>query len=273
MDYQQISFFVPEGQQREVLIALLDEAGFEAYEESPEALLAFIPADRYEAALVTALATRLELRYEAQQIAPQNWNAKWEADFQPVVIPGFCTVRAAFHELPVTTPYEIIVTPKMSFGTGHHATTQMMLEGLQGQSLKGQQVLDFGTGTGILAILADQLGADRVLAIDNDEWSVANAQENVEMNGASHVTVIQGSLEAAGGEAGFHLILANINRHILLQYMGDMNRRLAAGGQLILSGILAEDEPVIGAAAAAEGLNAEGRKELNNWLSLRFRKA
>lgn len=269
MDYQQLNITVADPQQREILIALLGEAGYEAFEEQEAALLAYIPADRYDAASAAEIAAGMQLAFTTERVEQQNWNARWEADFQPMEVPQFCTVRAHFHQPEVMNPYEIIITPKMSFGTGHHATTRLMMEGLRDYPPAGATVLDFGTGTGILAILAAKMGATTVLAIDTDEWSVENAQENTALNAVGGIAIRQGSLEAAE-EGTYDLILANINRHILLEYMERMSGLLRMPGRLMLSGILTEDEAAVSGAAVAHGLIPEDRRELNNWLSLSF---
>jgi len=270
MDYIQIAFFTKEEALREMLIALLTDEGFEGFLETDETLIATIPGDAYKQEVVTALATAHHIHFEEQIIPKQNWNAVWEASFQPVIVNNFCTVRAQFHELPVTTPYEIVITPKMSFGTGHHATTQLMIEGMQNLSFQGLNVLDFGTGTGILAILACQLGAAYVTGIDNDEWSLVNAQENAAFNGCS-IALSQASLEDLP-PAHYDIILANINRNILLQYMESMRDQIVDKGLLLLSGILEADQQAIKEAAVAAGLSPQWEQSRNGWMALCFQK-
>ena len=268
MDYIQLSFPVA-GSAREILIARLTEAGCEGFEETDELLNAYIPAPDFDEPLMQRLSAESSVTFTQARIPQQNWNATWEAGFEPIVIPGFCTVRAAFHQPATDTPYEVIITPKMSFGTGHHATTRLMMESIRSEELRGKRVLDFGTGTGILAILAQKLGADSILAIDNDEWSVENAGENIAANGAGDIRVLQGSLEAAGSSP-FDLILANINRHILLQDMAQLKALLAAGGALLVSGILEADEPIITEAASAAHLFKDYVRQEGAWLAIRF---
>lgn len=202
---------------------------------------------------------------------PQNWNAVWESGFEPVVVEGFCTVRADFHPPATETPYEVVITPKMSFGTGHHATTRLMMEQLRDLPVRDSAVLDFGTGTGVLAILAEKLGAASVLALDNDAWSVENAAENLVTNGSARVAVRAGSLEEAYGQE-FDLVLANINRHILLRYFPRFAALLRPGGRLVMSGLLLEDRPLLEAAGVAEGWEKDGAWHGGNWLCLRFKR-
>jgi ribosomal protein L11 methyltransferase len=269
MQYTKVTF--PEITQdlSDILIAMLAEAGFEGFEEGEGSLIAFVPTPLLDVTELERLAKQFGVDYETMQIPAQNWNALWESNFQPVMVDDFCTVRAHFHDLDVTTTYDIVVTPKMSFGTGHHATTQLMILGMKHLPLDGAKVLDFGTGTGVLAILAEMLGAASVLAIDNDEWSVENALENVERNGCSRISVKKGSLDEVG-EGMEDVILANINRHILLQYMPMLYARLAKGGSILMSGLLTEDLEIITAAAKAAGFAYVSNEERSNWIAILF---
>jgi len=267
MEYIRLSISITDSIQREILVALLAEQGFEAFEETVDALLAYIPAGRYAEADIADILTPFP--YTEQSIAQQNWNAQWEESFQPVIVPGFCTVRAGFHTIETATPYEIVITPKMSFGTGHHATTQLMMTLMQRIDFEDKTVFDFGTGTGILAILAAKLGAVSILAADNDEWSAENAQENVMQNATPQVVVAHGSIDKAAGH-DYDIILANINRHILLQYMRDMYDCLKDGGILLMSGLLAEDFDMVHNAAVNEGFTFVHREEMNNWIVIQF---
>jgi ribosomal protein L11 methyltransferase len=268
MNHCRISFYTQDEELRGRLIAVLDEAGFTAFEETDHALLAFIPQDRRAAIDLDQILPAGSPRREESVIEPENWNAVWEASFEPVIVPGFCTVRAHFHKLNPDTPHDIVITPKMSFGTGHHATTRLMMEAMRDLPFRGARVLDFGAGTGILAILAAQLGAGQVLAIDNDEWSVDNARENVAANEAGIVEIRQGSLEAASAGEPFDIILANINRHILLRYMEDMHRLLVPGGSLLLSGVLAADEEVITNKAILSGFKKQRVTRGGDWIAI-----
>ena len=267
MDYMQMRFETADAQQRELLIAALSEAGCEAFEEQDDALLAYVAQDQWEPARYEALSAGMGHSFTASLIRQQNWNAQWEAGFEPVTVPGFCTVRAHFHPPATGMPHEIVITPKMSFGTGHHATTRLMMMQMQHLPLQDREVLDFGTGTGILAILAEQLGARRVLAIDNDEWSVENTTENLERNNCSRTEILEGSLEVIGGQT-FDVVLANINRHILLQYMDALYACIRPGGQLLMSGLLLADREVVSAAALEAGFREAGFAEQGGWITL-----
>lgn len=271
MQYIKVSFDVASQQQSDMLIAMLADAGFDGFEELAGQLYAYIEQPRYHEAELDAITVTLDAEYTAEIVPAQNWNALWESNFQPVVVDDFCTIRADFHDIEVTTPYDILITPKMSFGTGHHSTTQLMMMLMRDVTLKEASVLDFGTGTGVLAILAELLGAGDILAIDNDEWCVENANENVLRNNCSHITVQKGSLD----EISFvknDVILANINRHILLQYMDGLYKRLNIGGVIIMSGLLTSDRDIITEAAESAGFTLIKMQEQMNWIALIFSK-
>ncbi len=270
MNYQQITFLTNDTAQREMLIAQLELAGFEGFEEQEDRLIASVTEQDYHRMDVEELAAQHQLSFSEETIQQQNWNAIWEAGFEPVIVDSFCAVRASFHPPVAHTAHEIVITPKMSFGTGHHATTQLMIEGMREIGFDNCAVLDFGTGTGILGILAKKLGATSIIAIDNDEWSVTNAIENAGMN-ETEMTIAQASLEDIQAST-YDVILANINRNILLQYMNTMSRQVVTGGTLLLSGILEEDEAAITEAANNEGLNNPVAKSMNGWMAIRFTK-
>jgi ribosomal protein L11 methyltransferase len=268
MEYLQLTFTIAEGPEREMLIALLSEETFEGFEETQDTLVAIIAEPEYQAEAIKTLADAQNVSFSVQRIQQQNWNAQWESDFQPVIVPGFCTVRASFHPPATDTPYEIIITPKMSFGTGHHATTQLMMAQMQNLDIAGKKIFDFGTGTGILAILSKKLGAADVVAIDNDEWAVPNATENALMNGTT-LRISQGSIEDIP-EDSYDIILANINRNILLEYMDRLKQQTKKGGHLLLSGILEEDQPAITTAAGDNGFVVVNERILNGWMAILF---
>lgn len=270
MEYKQITIPVKEQEQKEILIALLENISYEGFEEDDNGIVAYIPeADYREEELKEVLYT-FSLNYSLETIKQQNWNAQWESSFDPVIVEGLCTVRAAFHDIDVNTPYDIIITPKMSFGTGHHATTRLVIQQMGKMDLKGRKVLDFGTGTGILAILAEMMGAGHILAIDNDEWSYDNTKENIAANKCRKIAVMQASLEVSDND--YDVILANINRHILLHYMNEMYMKLKGDGLILMSGLLTEDREIILESATAVGFKLLDASEHNNWIALLFRK-
>lgn len=255
---------------QELLIALLSEAGYEGFEEGPDQLKAYIPKPLFDAAALEAITRPRQYTYTRQAIAARNWNAEWEQQYQPVVVDDFAGVRAAFHEPLQGVRHEIVITPKMSFGTGHHATTWQMMRHMQHISFEGKTVFDFGCGTGILAILAEKLGAARVLAMDVDDWCIDNALENAAQNNCSTITVVQA--DAPPVDAGFDVILANINRHILLQHMQALSQILNSGGRLLLSGFYTHENDTMVQAAAPYGLQLQQQSDKEGWSCLVFTK-
>jgi ribosomal protein L11 methyltransferase len=257
-------------EQADVLIAQLSAAGYEGFEERTGQLIAYIPVADFDQSALEALLQPHGLEYNREEIQQENWNAVWESNFEPVLVGTFCGIRAGFHPpFEQHLQHEIIITPKMSFGTGHHATTFSMIRLMQQLNLSGKRVFDFGTGTGILAILAKKMGAGQTDAIDIDEWAVENSRENAAENQAADIRIWQAdSLTNITGP--YDIILANINRNILLQYMADMRRLLVPGGQLLLSGIMTQDEPAILESASLQGLVRSQQEEKDNWLAMRF---
>ncbi|WP_160712603.1 50S ribosomal protein L11 methyltransferase [Chitinophaga solisilvae] len=257
-------------EQADMLIARLAEAGYEGFEEQPDALIAYIPEGDFDEAALQSVLSSYGIDYTKERIEQENWNAVWESNFQPVLVDDFCGIRAEFH--PPFTPvpaYEIVITPKMAFGTGHHATTSSVIRLMQGIAFEGKDVFDFGTGTGILAILAEMMGAVRADAIDYDEWAVNNTIENVAANNSHRVKVWQAdNLDAVTHT--YDVLLANINLHVLLRYMHDMRRLLKEGGMLVLSGIMPADETQILEAAIPAGFALQQRIEKDNWLALQL---
>jgi ribosomal protein L11 methyltransferase len=258
----------PSAPQSEILVALLSEAGYEAFEETDQALKAFIPAHQFDPEALQGLLQSFELTFDTELLAPRNWNEEWEQQYQPVVVDDFAGVRAHFHPPLTGVQHEIIITPKMSFGTGHHATTWQMMQLMRDMDFAGKRVFDFGSGTGVLAILAEKLGAAGVLAVDIEDWCIENAAENAERNQCTCIEVKLADTPPAGRQ--FDCILANINRHILLEYMESMSTALATGGVLLVSGFYeAENELLIGA-AARQGLQVKAVSERNNWSCIQF---
>jgi len=268
MAHISIKFEETDTKTTELVMAKLIEIGFDGFEETNDGLIAYIDEAEYKDAEVEPIAKKYRLKYDATTIAPQNWNAQWEENFQPVVIEGFCTVRAHFHTLETKTPHEILITPKMSFGTGHHATTQLMMMQMRNVDIKNKKVLDLGTGTGILAIMAEQLGAASVVAIDTDEWSYENAKENIEQNHCKSIVVRQGILEEDGVQ--YDVVLANINRHILLENMELLYKHTIPGGTIVMSGLLHADQDIIVESATGRGFVFHVAEKLGDWLLLVF---
>lgn len=272
MNYIKLHFSVADQDKKDTLLAMLSLHNFEGFEETEDGLEAFVEEASFEEEAVNTLAAEMNLTFGKELIAKRNWNEEWEKNFEPVIINNFCSVRADFHPKPENVLYDIVITPKMSFGTGHHATTALMMTFMKELDFSSKKVFDFGTGTGILAILAEQLGAASVLAIDNDEWSVENATENCEKNHASKVRVQINPIEEIETPEQFDIILANINRHILLAYMTKMFELTIKGGTLLLSGILPEDIDMVQSSAVQTGFVYKKHAIENNWVCMHFEK-
>lgn len=256
----------------DILIAELGEAGFESFVENENGVDAFIQqADWHEHMLDTIQilqSDEFKITYTSEEIEQVNWNEQWEKNFEPITVKELVSVRAPFHENP-NLKYDIVIEPKMSFGTGHHETTHLMIEQLLNLDLKGMEVLDMGSGTGILAIFAEMRGAKHTDAIDIDEWCYENALENLERNGSKHIDVYQGDVSLLKDQK-YDLIIANINRNILLNDMAVYHRCLKKSGTLLLSGFYVEDIPALRQAAENLGMKYDGKLEKNNWVSLKF---
>jgi len=269
MEYREVRLKVDDQNTKDILIAILAEEGYEGFEERAGELISYIPLSGFNNERLDEILTPFSIRYSVEKVLKANWNKQWEENFQPVIVDDFCTVRADFHNLEIATEHEVVITPKMSFGTGHHATTQLMIRAMRNLTFEGKSVLDFGTGTGILAILSEKLGAKSVTAIDNEEWAYENSIENSLRNGATCIEVHLGSLEHVAGRS-FDVILANINRHILLRYMQDLEKLIAENGYVLMSGLLVEDEDIVVPAARSYGLHLLSRESHNNWIVLLF---
>jgi ribosomal protein L11 methyltransferase len=266
MHYLQLTIVANDYQQEE-LIALLNDFNPTGYEQHDEVLIAYFEQEGFNEATIHPLLDGFD--YRLTEVEEQNWNKLWESNFQPVVVGDFCAVRAHFHQPITNVAHEIIITPKMSFGTGHHATTYMMMEQMRDIDFRDKEVFDFGTGTGILAILAEKLGARRVMAIDVDEWSIENARENIERNGCTKIDV---TLSTTIPEQEFDVILANINRNVLLQYAEQLKNACKKEGILLLSGLMIEDATEINEAFTQQDFGLIKQIERNNWISLLFAK-
>lgn len=260
----------------DILVAQLSEQGYQSFMDTSEGLKAYIPENSFDPATLDQLMIHRmypgKIEWQHQTLVEKNWNEVWEKNFQPVVVDGQCLIRATFHEAQDDFPYELVIEPKMSFGTGHHPTTYLMIQWLLETDLNGRKVLDMGSGTGILAILSSKKGASEVWAIDNNEWAYQNAVENTRINQSSNVKVIQGTINSIGG-ATFDLMVANINLTILQQDIPDYAGALKHNGILIISGIYEHDMKKIIHHANNHGLKYFGHKENNSWVALAFQKS
>lgn len=224
---------------KDIIIAYLPDFGYHQLEETDDEIRAYAVASEAKLEALKIWLHQYQLNYACSLIEETNWNASWESNFQPVEILGKVLIRADFHPTKSGFEHEIILTPKMSFGTGHHATTKMMLEAMLSVDFNNKTVLDFGTGTGILSIMAEKLGAKNVLAIDNDHWSIENAYENISKNFSSIVQVV--CTDHLSGMGNFDIILANINKNVLMNQHRAIRSHLNAKGILIISGLLSID--------------------------------
>ncbi len=269
MLYQQITIQTSDIEARAILSAQLDTMGAEGFEETENALIVYFKEENYpEAELLELLATT-GISFQSARLEETNWNAVWESNFEPVYVEDFLCIRADFHPAATSVEHELIITPKMSFGTGHHATTWLMARAMRPLSFANKRVLDFGTGTGVLAILAEKLGADYVWAIDNDDWSIRNSEENLQRNQCNRIELGLVDHISTDGER-FDIILANINKHVILENMHALSARLQPGGLLLLSGLLSTDEQDIRLAASVAGLAVLALEEKDNWLCIRL---
>ena len=267
-NYIQVTINNISSEQSAILIARLTEIGFDGFEENEQTLKAFIVEESLNNEELESLAKENDISYSTDLIPHTNWNEEWEKNFEPVIVDDFVAVRADFHMPIENVEHEIVITPKMSFGTGHHATTFLMMQQMRDIDFKNKKVFDFGTGTGILAILAAQLGAGSVLAIDNDEWSIENAKENVSRNNCTNIDLSLN--DNPDGDESFDIILANINKNVILTYLFVLAKRLNNGGKLLLSGLLKEDEEDIKQAANQFKIKHINTFHKNNWICLVF---
>ena len=256
----------------DILIAELGAAGFESFVEEETGILAYIQKQTWSTDIHKTVSLLdhpdFEITYVCKEIEQENWNATWEQNFQPIVVDDVCMIRAPFHE-KINVSYDIIIEPKMSFGTGHHETTHMMIQHLLDLDIENSTVLDMGSGTGVLAILAAMRGATTVDAIDIDNWCYLNAKENVERNNVAFINVFEGDASLLRDQK-YDLIIANINRNILLNDIPKYQACLKKGGLLLLSGFYKEDLPLITKKCKEVGLEFEKNLENNNWVAAKY---
>jgi len=276
MKYSEVIFtrIVGEEWQQDLFIAELADIGFDTFEDTETGFAAFIPTANLDLqALETVILQQedgFEVRYEVVDIQDQNWNKLWESNFSPILIDNDCYVRANFHPAKPEIRYEIIIDPKMSFGTGRHQTTTMILRYILENNFQDKEVLDMGCGTGILAILASQKEARHVFAVDFDDVCIASVEENKLLNNVSNIESKLGSYETIIGRE-FDIILANINRNILLEQFPQYSKSLRLNGELYISGFFdGEDLSILRTSAEAVGFEFVSNKVMDNWCSAKF---
>lgn len=260
---------------RDMLIYHLGNEGpYDSFVEMPDGMKAYVPMEQYDVAFLQSVVHEecvgCEVRLSMTELPDKDWNEVWESQHQPVLVDDFCWVRAPFHLHRDDVRYEIEIEPKMSFGTAHHQTTYMMLSLLRDEPLEGKRVLDMGSGTAVLAILAAKKGAAYVEAIDNDEWAYRNALENIDRNGCPDIKCLLGDAALLTSDKRFDVIIANINRNILLRDMAAYAAVLCPGGTLLLSGFYEHDVKILTEKAATVGLSLSTRKERDGWQALRM---
>ena len=261
---------------KEVYTSLMADAGCDSFMDgdSENELLCYIPEKDYDEDLFKDLLENPEfpevkISWSVAPMEDKDWNAAWEANYEPVLIDGKCYIRAPFHTPMPEAEYEIVIEPKMSFGTAHHATTAQMVSYLLESDVRGKAVLDMGAGTGVLAILATMKGATPVTAIDNDEWAYRNGIENAQHNHCGQLKVLLGDASLLGDEH-YDIILANINRNILLQDIPQYVRCMNVGALLFLSGFYEEDLPALRYCCAQNGMRYLDHKVKDKWVAARF---
>ena len=259
----------------DLLAADLAEIGFESFSECEDGMLAYVSAAIYDENAVKNLIPvdmyGSSIHFSDKIIPGQNWNEEWEKNyFKPIVIGTDCVIHSSFHTNIPEARYDILIDPKMAFGTGHHETTSLMLEALLKLDVEGKSFLDMGCGTAVLAILASMKGAVNVLGIDIDEWAVNNALENIQLNHSPAIEILAGGAELLEHTASFDILFANINRNILLADMHAYVAKMAKGSLLFMSGFYQEDLPLIQSTAESLGLTYQSHSVKNNWVAVRF---
>lgn len=277
MNYIEVKFICNPNNEivNSVLSAIIVDIGFESFVEDENGTLAYIQSELFDKNKLDEILSNFpvpaEILYTFKSIEEQNWNEEWEKNyFQPLIIDNKCIIQSTFHKVPANYDYNIYIDPKMAFGTGHHQTTELMIREILKEDFKGKSVLDMGTGTAILAILASMRGADPITAIDIDKWAYDNAIENLQLNNIHNVVVKIGGAELLNKENTFDIILANINRNILLNDISSYVAVLNQNGILYMSGFYTEDIPAIKEECEKNGLTFEYSTEKDNWTAVKF---
>ncbi len=260
----------------EILMAEIAEAGFDTFMETEKGFEAYVELEKYDKERLQYIKDRYSpqtsLVFYQDRIQKQNWNEEWEKSYQPIIVDDRCLIRAEFHKIEKVYPYEITITPKMSFGTGHHQTTYLMVKAQMDIDHRRKRVMDAGCGTAILSVMASKLGAKEVIAFDIDEWSVINGQENIEVNHANNITIQQGKLNELAISGTFDIILANINKNVLLEEIKLYQQYLMDDGLLLLSGFYTHDIDDLLNEGATFNLKEVRRDERETWASLLLKK-
>lgn len=268
MNYTEITIATSNETTQEILVALLENQGYEGFETNEAGIKAYITSELFKSNELQETLNNFELTFNQQTIEKQNWNAVWESNFDPVIVDDFVGIRAHFHSPIKNVAHEILITPKMSFGTGHHATTFSVMQLMRGIDFNYKSVFDFGTGTGILAILAEKLGANKVWAVDYDDWCIENSIENVQNNHCKNIVVEKG--DTAYTNEPFDIVLANINKNIILDNIDLLNKATTTTGTIVLSGLLIEDETDIHEAVSKYNWQHQQTITKGAWIAILF---
>lgn len=261
----------------DLIIAELDQYGYDSFQEIETGVQAYILVDDFDEEIIKALQQQYEdvvaFDYTVSELENKNWNEEWEKNFEQSIISDQCIVRASFHVPDKEYKYDIVINPRMSFGTGHHATTSMMLLHELDMDIHNKKVLDAGCGTGVLAIMAAKLGAKEVFAYDIDDWSYNNALDNFSLNNTETINISVGEVDVAIQHSSYEVILANINKNVLLQDIQHFAKILQENGYLVLSGFYEKDIEDILDEAKKYNFSLENQKEKDSWVSLRLKKS
>ena len=274
MDYSAFKIYCPE-EWKDIMIAELDIAGFDMMLETENGVEAYIEAEKRNSVLVDSIVKKYGsikgFHYSWENIQEENWNAEWEKNYEPVVIEGKCIVRADFHQIDGDFEYELNITPRMSFGTGHHATTYLMLSEMMDIDFNGKRVIDAGCGTGVLSILAEKKGAGEILAYDIGEWCVENTLDNIAKNNCKNIQVELGTIDTVARSGTYDVLLANINKNVLLADIPQYAESLKKGGILLLSGFFVTDISDLENQANQNNLTVEHKDQKDGWAVLRLK--
>ena len=256
----------------EILMAEIAETGFDSFLETENGFEAYVENEKFDQDRLSAVQVKYNhvtpLFFFRDKIQKQNWNEEWERNLEPIIVDEKCLIRAEFHKVKKKYPYEIIITPKMSFGTGHHQTTYLMIKNQMGMDHQGKRVMDAGCGTAILSIMASKLGAREVEAFDIDDWSVVNGRENIEINDCKNIQLHKGRITEISLAGVFDIILANINKNVLMAELEAYSRFLNKEGYLLVSGFYVQDISDLKKKAAQHGLKEKQRDERETWAAL-----
>ncbi len=268
-EFIQLFFSNTDEDKTAMLIALLSDIGYSGFEETEKGMKAYISNDDFDQTALGMVLNTVAVTCERSAIKEQNWNAQWESSFDSIIIGDFAAIRAGFHQPVQNVKHEMIITPKMSFGTGHHASTYMMIHQMKEMGFTGKTVVDFGTGTAVLAILAEKMGAASVDAIDNDEWSIENAKENLVANNCSAVNISMAETLQKGKR--YDIILANINLNVIVDNLPAVIQACKKDTEILLSGFLKQDEPGLLQLTSVFNLSHINTLQKGEWICLKLR--